>query len=187
MKRIVMMLAIMLAITGQMFAQDDWEAYTKAVQWDADHSRGAVLRFEGLRSHAGVLPQQYCVFPYSQATPLGYAMVISTIDESEMVLFTPDGNGIKALRVNKDVLPKEDVYWENITYLGRYCNHSEDITLKDRPLPVRELNLRQNSFEVVIEGDEEIPNIKAYNQMIFKPHQHGVRRQRHNPAANFPT
>ena len=110
MKRLFIVLASLLAFCGQMLAQDDWDAYTKAVQWYADHSRGAVLRFEGLRSHAGVLPQQYCVFPYSQAAPLGYAMAISTIDESEMVLFTPDGNGIKAQRVNKDVLPKEDVY-----------------------------------------------------------------------------
>lgn len=180
MKRIVMMLAIMLAVTYHGFAQDDWEAYTKAQQWYADRSRGVVLRFEGLRSHAGLLPQQYCIFPYKQAAPLGYAMVIATMDESEMVMFTPDGDGLKAQRVKKDVLPKGDVYWEHITYLGRNCIHATDITLKDRPLPVRSLNKRQNSFEVVIEGDEEIPNIKAYNQMIFKPHKNGVRLANQN-------
>ena len=175
-----MMFAMMLTVAGQMLAQDDWEAYTKAQQWYADRSRGVVLRFEGLRSHTGILPQQYCVIQYAQAAPLGYALVVSTIDESEMVLFTPDGNGIKAQRVNKDVLPKENVYWEHITYLGRYCTHATDITLKDRPLPVRSLSKSKNSFEVVIEGDEDIPGIKAYNQMIFKPHKNNVRLANQN-------
>lgn len=106
---------------------------------------------------------------------MGYAMVIANYDESELIMFTPDGNDIKAQRVNKDVLPKENVYWEHITYLGRNRTYSKDITLKERPLPVRSIDKRKNMFDVVIEGDETIPDIKTYSQMIFKPHKNSVR------------
>ena len=174
-KRLLTMMTMLMVVAVYVSAQDDWDAHNKAVQWYADRSNGVILRFEGLRSNTGILPQQYCVFSYAQAKPLGYAMVVSTSDESEMVMFTPDGDGIKAQSVNKDVLPKENLYWESITYLGRNCTYSTDITLKDRPLPVRTLSKSKNSFEVVIEDDEIIPNIKAYNQMIFKPHKNAVR------------
>jgi hypothetical protein len=69
----------------------------------------------------------------------------------------------------------DSVYWESISQLGQRKTHSKDITLRERPLPVRAMNKTKNIFSVVVEGEEKIADIGAYNQMIFKPHQNAVR------------
>lgn len=171
---------MMLAFVCHIYAQIDYDKQNQAQNWYADRCEGAILRFEGNRQDSGKLPQKFCIIPYQQASPLGFAMVIAPYDESELIMFTPNGNDLKAQRITKDVIPDE-TYWDTFSNLGRYRSKSSDITLRERPLPVRELNISGNSFVSVID-EERINDIKAYNQMMFKPHCNGVRlvKQDHN-------
>ena len=167
-------LIMLLAIACNMQAQQFYDEETKARNWYADVCENAINSFEEIHQHAYCHPQKYCIFPYQQATPLGYALVMATFDEQEFVLFVPEGKNLKAQHTTKDILPN-DIYWENISELGVFRTKSKDVTLKERPLPVRTPNKAKNIFGVVVEGEERIPDIKAYNQMIFKPHQNIVR------------
>ena len=170
---------MMMAFVCHIYAQSDYDKENQAQNWYANRCEGAILRFEGNRQNSGKLPQKYCVFPYQQASPLGYAMVIAPYDESELIMFTPNGNDLKAQRITKDIIP--ETYWNPLSDLGRYRSKNSDITLKERPLPVREMNKSGNAFVSVID-EERINDIKAYNQMMFKPHRNGVRlvKQDHN-------
>ena len=172
--RLFTSLAMLLTITCQIQAQDDYDRLVRAEVWYSDYCEDAVCIFDRMRPNAGKHPQKYCVFPKKEAEPLGYALVVSTTDESEMFMFTPNGTGIEAQRISKNILPK-DVYWNCISQLGRSISQNKDITLRERPLPVRTPNKKSNTFEVVVEDNEQIPDIKAYNQMIFKPHRNSVR------------
>lgn len=167
-------LVTMLAFTCQIQAQDDYERLSKAEEWYSDYCEEAVLGFESNRQSPMKHPQKYCVFAHQHAGSLGYALAVATNDESEIVMFTPSGNHLQAQRISKAILPKE-VYWNPISRLGHYLAHSKDITLKERPLPVRTPNKKANTFEVVVVDGEKIPDIKAYNQMMFKPHRNTVR------------
>ena len=177
--RYFMMLVLMLAFAGPLDAQDDFEESTKAEKWYANRCEKAILRFEGLCRNADHHAQKYCVFPCKDAAPLGYALAIASSDKSELFMFTPNGQDVKAQRIDGSIIPK-DVYWENISRLGRNRNSTSDITLRERPLPVRTPNKAQNVFVAVTDGDEPIDNIKSYNQMIFKPHRNGVRLSKQN-------
>ena len=165
----------MLTISADMVhAQDDYDLLIENEKWYADHCSSVIEHFESTRSNASKHPQKYCLLRTQQASPLDFAMVVSTTDKSEMVMLTPNGNTVKAKRVSKSMVP-DSVYWESISQLGQRKTHSKDITLRERPLPVRAMNKTKNIFSVVVEGEEKIADIGAYNQMIFKPHQNAVR------------
>lgn len=167
-------LVMFLTITSNTQAQQFFDEETKAQNWYADRCEGAILRFEGTRHDSGKLPQKFCIFPLQQAKPLGYAMVIAPYDESELIMFTPNGNDIKAQRITKDVIPQE-IYWTTISNLGRSRSYTIDITLRERPIAIRNVDKASNSFLAVVDGEDRITDIKAYNQMFFKPHRNGVR------------
>ena len=174
-KRLFTMLVILLAIASQIHAQEvDYDAIVNAEKWYSDLCEEAVLGFESTRQNANKHPQKYCVFPHQHAGSLGHALAIATTDESEIVIFTPNGNHLKAQRISKSILPKE-VYWNAISHLGRSIASSSDITLRERPIPVRSPDKKNNEFLAVVEDGEKIPDIKAYNQMMFKPHRNSVR------------
>ena len=166
---------MLLAVTGMAWAQDDidYEQQGRAETWYADRAESILTRFEGLRHDSGQLPQKYVAYPSQQAGSLGFALAVATWDEREIVTYLPDGNDVKAQVVKRSELPKE-LYWSPISNLGLRTTHSTDITLSERPLPVRSMNKTKNIFEVVIDHEEGL-NPNAYNMMIFKPHQNGVR------------
>ena len=166
---------IMLAVTGMAWAQDDidYEKMSEAENWYADRAESILTRFEGLRHNSGQLPQRYLVYPNQQAGSLGFAMAVATQDKREIIMFLPDGNDVKAQEVKLNDLP-EGMYWETISNLGLRKTQSKDITLSERPLPVRNMNKAKNIFDVVIDHEEGL-NPRLYNQMIFKPHQNSVR------------
>ena len=164
-----------MAFSCPIQAQDDYEERVNAENWYADRCENAVLRFEGLCRNADHHAQRYCVFPSSQAAPLGYALAIASNDKSEVFMFTPNGNDLKAERIDVSIIPEGDTYWDGISNLGNRRTQSKDITLRERPIPIRTLNKSKNSFVAVLDADEHIANIKAYNQMMFKPHKNGVR------------
>ena len=181
-KRFFSITMLFVATFGMAQAQDDidYDQQNKAMNWYADRAEIILLRFEGIRHDSGQLPQKYYVFPYKQAGSLGFAMAVSTMDERQIVMFTPRGNDVEGKSVKRSDLP-EDMYWNNIYELGLYTTHSTDITLSGRPLPVREMDKAKNTFEVVIDTEKGLTP-QAYNQMIFKPHKNGVKlaSQHHN-------
>lgn len=168
-------LMMMLAVTGMAWAQDDidYEQQGRAETWYADRAESILMRFEGLRHDSGQLPQKYVAYPSQQAGDLGFALAVATWDEREIIVYLPDGKNVKAQVAKRSDLPKE-LYWDQISNLGLRTTHSTDITLSERPLPVRSLNKAKNIFEVVIDHEEGL-NPNAYNMMIFKPHQNAVR------------
>ena len=172
--RLFTLLVLLLTTTCAIQAQDDYEKENKAENWYADRCEELVLRFEGLRHDASKHPQKYIIFPYAQAAPLGYAMLVTSTDNREMILYTPNGNGIKAQNADKSVLP-EETYWRSFKDLGLRRTASTDITLRERPLPVRQVNKAKNYFEVMLDREDAVKDGKAYNQMIFKPHRNSVR------------
>ncbi len=153
---------------------DDYEAQNKAVNWYADRCESIITRFEGLRYNSGELPQKYCVVPSADAGALKYALLVSTWDNRRMVMYTPDGQNVKAKVTDKSVVP-EDVYWEAIYRLLSHATHSTDITLSKRPMPVRHVDKEHNSFTAVVDYEDKVSNIRRYNQMMFKPHVNEVR------------
>ena len=173
--RFFTLVMMMLAVTGMAWAQDDidYEQQGRAEQWYADRAENILTRFEGLRHDSGQLPQKYVAYTSQQAGNLGFALAIATWDEREIISFLPNGNDVKAQVVKRSDLPT-DLYWSDITDLGLRTTASTDITLSERPLPVREMDKAKNLFEVVIDHEEGL-NPKLYNQMIFKPHINGVR------------
>ncbi len=173
-KQLFIMLVMLVAITNHIQAQDDYEAMVKAEKWYADRCEEAILGFESSRQSPSKHPQKYCVFPHQHAGSLGHALAISTTDESEMVMFIPNGSHIQGQRISKNILPQE-IFWNDISKLGLRISKSSDITLKERPIPVRTPNKKANEFLAVVEDGEKIPDIKAYNQMMFKPHKNSVR------------
>ncbi|MBO4850525.1 MAG: hypothetical protein J5529_06430 [Prevotella sp.] len=179
-KQIIITLTALLSITTALQAQDDYERETKANQWYADKCEAAIMHFENSFAGTTIHPQKYCLLPQQQASPLGYALLLSTMDEKSMVMLTPSGNNLKAQVVGKNVL-SEEIYWRDLNDLGRSKTPANDITLRERPLPVREASKNANIFKTVVEGPERIADIKAYNQMIFKPHKNSVRLTSQNP------
>ena len=173
--RFFTLMVMMLAVTSMAWAQDniDYEQMNKAENWYADRVEGILTRFEGLRNDSGQLPQKYAAYPSQQAGSLGFALAVATWDEREIITYLPNGNDVKAQVVKRSDLPDE-LYWDCISDLGLKITQSTDITLSERPMPVREVNMAKNSFLAVIDHDEGL-NPNLYNQMIFKPHQNGVR------------
>ena len=170
----VMLLALTVASPASaMTNDDDYEAQNVAIAWYANHCQSIITRFEGLRHDAGQLPQKYCVIPSSEAGAVKYALVVSTWDDSMKVMYTPQGNDVKA-KVFSGVVP-EDSYWESLPRLLTRATNSRDITLSKRPLPVRYVDKEHNSFSAVTDYSEKIANIRRYNQMMFKPHVNEVR------------
>ena len=181
-KRFLTITLLLVAFLGIAQAQDDFD-YDKqndATNWYADHAENILLRFEGIRHDSGQLPQKYYVFPCKEAGSLGFALAVSTWDERMIVMFTPRGNNVEGKIVKRSDLP-EEMYWSGIYHLGLYTTHSNDITLSQRPLPVRSVNKAKNTFQVVIDREDGILP-QSYNQMIFKPHKNGVKlaSQHHN-------
>ena len=172
--RFIAAVAMLTLSADMVHAQDDYDLLIENEKWYADHCSSVIEQFESTRSNASKHPQKYCLLRTQQASPLDFAMVVSTTDKSEMVMLTPNGNTVKAKRVSKSMVP-DSVYWESISQLGQRKAHSKDITLRERPLPVRAMNKAKNIFSVVVEAEEKIADIGAYNQMIFKPHQNAVR------------
>ena len=171
----VMVMAISSACTlSAKTTEDDYEKQEAATRWYADRCESIITRFEGLRHDAGELPQKYCVFSNAQAGQLQFALVVSTWDEREMVMFTPNGNDVTGKVVNKNMIPK-DTYWDGISNLLRHATPSLDITLTQRPLPIREPDKAHNMFTAVIDYEDRVSDVNSYNQMIFKPHQNTVR------------
>lgn len=178
MKRIIQSLSVtilLLTVTVIAHAQDDldYEKQEKAVNWYADRAESILTRFEGLRHNAGQLPQKYYAIPYKKAGNLGFALAVSTWDEQEIILFTPDGNNVSGREIAKNEMP-EVGYWESISNLGNHMTKSKDITLRERPLPVRSMEKAKNRFEVVIDTEEGL-DAGEYKQMIFKPHKNPAR------------
>ncbi len=155
--------------------EDDFDKQMEATTWYADRSDGIMIRYEGLRHDAGQLAQKYCVIPQSQAGTLGYGLVVSTWDQRMMVLFTPNGKDVQGKVVDKSILPKENVYWESMSNLLSHATPRTDITLSQRPLPIRQCDKGHNLFTAVTDYGERVSNPNEYNQMIFKPHQNAVR------------
>ena len=180
---VVMLLTMTMASPASaMTNDDDYEAQTVATSWYADRCQSIITRFEGLRNNAGQLPQKYCMMPSSEAGAVKYALVVSTWDESMKVMYTPQGNDVKA-KVFSGVVP-EDIYWESLPRLLSYATHSRDITLSKRPLPVRYVDKEHNSFSAVTDYSEKLSNIRRYNQMMFKPHVNEVRFVKQNRKVN---
>ena len=173
--RFLSVLAFLLAFASGIQAQDDNEKQDKAIKWYADRCEKALSLFESTRKNSHSIPQKYMIFKSDQASPLGFAMVIATRNESEIVMFTPNGNGLNAKCVNSSVLPTEDAYWFKIQDLGVYRTAETDITLRERPLAVREPHKASNTFVAVVYDGERIKDIRSYNTMIFKPHKNSVR------------
>ena len=165
----------LLTVTTLAHAQEDidYEQLEKATVWFADRAEGMLIRFNGLRSNIGELPQKYCAIPDKTAKSLGFALAVATWDEQRIILFEPDGNDVKGRVITRADIP-EQVYWESISKLGIHRTHRSDITLSERPLPVRKMNKAANKFEVVIDTEKDLPEA-GYNQMIFKPHNNAVR------------
>ncbi len=164
----------MFSCMGNIFAQTEYEDMVKAEHWYADRCEGAISKFESMKSNPGCHPQKYTLIKKGDAAPLGYAFVVSTTDEREMIMLTPDGNDVKAKSFSKKDLP-EEVYWQNLCRLGLSKTPAKDITLRERPLPVRNLSKAKNIFESVVDRSDNLGDMKAYNQMIFKPHKNAVR------------
>ena len=179
--RLLTVVTLLLGLACQAQTQQFYDEETKAQNWYADRCEIAISRFEAIRRDASLFPQKFCVIPNQQASPLGFALIVASYDERELIMFTPDGNNLKSQHVTKDIIPAE-VYWNGISDIGRSRTYSKDITLKERPLPVREVDKAKNTFLSVVEGTEKISDIKSYNQMMFKPHQNSVRlfKQNHN-------
>jgi len=166
---------MLLAFQGMACAQEDfdYEQQNKAITWYADRIDNILTRFEGLRHDSGQLPQKCYAFPSEGAGSLGFAFAVSTWDEKLVVVFTPEGNSVKGKVMSRDQLPKE-MYWNTISNMGVYATSSKDITLSQRPIPVRTFSKSKNSFVAVAETKEKI-NASEYTQMIFKPHKNAVR------------
>ncbi len=183
--RLLSVLVIMLAFAAVTQAQDIYEEQTKATNWYADRCETAISLFESTRKNSHSHPQKYSVFKSGQASPLGFAMVVAPRDESEIVMFTPDGNGLKAERVSSHVLPKEDFYWSDMHEIGAYRTPAKDITLRERPIAVRSANKSSNTFVAVTYDGERLKDIRSYNTMIFKPHQNSVRYVKEERDAKY--
>ena len=177
--RLTLFVFLLTASVSSLRAQDDYEVQSQNQTWYANRCEDAIHRFESMRQNAIKHPQKYCLIKNQQASPLDYALVISSFDETEMMLFTPDGNNLKTKRISKSIVP-DSIYWEDISELGLRRTHSTDITLKQRPLPVRGFSKAKNTFDVVVETQEKVNDIDAYNQMIFKPHQNAVKLSNRN-------
>ena len=170
---ILMSFAAVLTVSAQN-EEIDYEKMTEATRWYADRCESIITRFEGLRHDRGELAQKYCLIPSKEAGALQYALIISTWDNRKMIMFTPEGNDVKGKVVNKSILP-EEVYWDGVSDLLCYATSELDITLKKRPLPIRECDKAHNMFTTVIDYTDRVSNPNQYNQMIFKPHQNPVR------------
>ena len=165
------------ALTGTVQAQDQsyYDNMVKDQQWYADRCEKAILRYEGQRRHAGLLPQKYCIMPTKEASPLNFALVISNYDNTEAFMFTPNGDDVKAQKFNANTIA-DSIFWEDISELGRYRTQEKDLTLREIPMPVRQMDKAKNTFKVVREMDDKpIKNINNYRQMMFKPHKNAVR------------
>ena len=173
-KQLFTLLTVLLTAAVSLHAQDDPVEENKAENWYADRCEAAITFFESANASTGKHPQKYCIIPSQQAAPLNYALIVASYDERALMMLTPSGTNLKSKVVDKTVLP-EETYWRNISNFGSYRTHSSDITLCERPLPVRSPSKSNNTFEVVVEGPERIADIKTYNQMIFKPHKNSVR------------
>ncbi len=179
MRKLLTILTFMIA--GSISANvcntnDEYDDLAASTSWYADHSEEIILRFEGLRHNSGELPQKYAVFPYAQASYPNHALVVSTWDESLMIMYTPNGNHVSGKIVTSSAIP-EDTYWTRICDLLSNATASRDITLKQRPLPIRSCDQAHNQFIAVIDHSDAaaIKDINSYNQMIFKPHHNAVR------------
>lgn len=173
-KRFITILLMVLACTATAWAQeDDDKLEEKARNWYADRIEGILLKFEGNRRDASILPQKYCLYKSDKAGSLGYAIAVMPYDMEEIFEFTPEGNNVVCAAVDGATLPKEP-YWNEISDLGMYRTPKLDITLSERPMPVRQLSKAKNTFKVVIENNSKVEPTE-YGQMIFKPHQNAVR------------
>ena len=166
----MMMLAFICCAYAQETGQEQED---KALNWYADHAEGVITRFEGLRHDKSQLPQKFTVFPDNRAGKVGSALAVSTWNEQLIILYLPDGNSLKTSIIKKNDLP-EEIFWHNIDDLGLYITPSSDITLSERPMPVRSVDKAKNVFKVNIDYEDGL-NPKDYKQMIFKIHQNGVR------------
>jgi len=184
MKRLItltatLLLTLMAAPTLSAQSKDYYEEMIKATTWYADRCESIITRFEGLRHDSGQLLQKYCMYlkddvSEDNATADNFALVLSTWDERMMVMFTPDGNDVSGKVITKDKLTK-DYTWDGISNLLKYATSKNDITLKERPLPVRHVDQKRNSYVAVVDLPEKITDISLYNQMIFKPHKNAVK------------
>lgn len=165
---------MLTAVASTAYAQDYYEQMEKSRRWYADRCEEAITRFEGLRANTSIHPEKYCILPSKEAAPQSFALVIATHDEREKIIYTPDGNRLKAKEAKGLVVP-DTIYWETINELGRYVTPEKDITLSNPPLPVRTMSKEKNTFVVVKEYDEKVSNLQAYTQMFFKPHKNAVR------------
>lgn len=171
---IALMMATLPCLASVTNTEDEFDDEMAATQWYADRCQSIITRFEGLRHDSGQLAQKYCVIPYADAAYHHCALIVATWDERFMVMFTPKGNDVTGKTVGKDILP-DPHYWTGISHLLSNATPSTDITLSQRPLPVRDADQTRNQFSVVIDTSDKIPDIERYNQMIFKPHQNPVR------------
>ena len=149
------------------------DPYEQCSEWYANHCEEALLRFEGIRHDGTKQPARYCLMPTAEAAPLDYALVIASADDSEVVMFTPNGNALSGRPVQRSLVG-DSIYWEGISHLGRTRTPALDITLREHPIPVRTYSKSSNTFHAVMEASEGIGDIRAYTQMIFKPHHNAV-------------
>lgn len=155
-------------------AQDGSDKETEALNWFADHIENSLTRFSGLRHDSSVLPQKYVIVPLNKGVSNEFGMALATWDESFTILFTRNGNDVKSKIVTKEQLPG-DIYWQPISFIGVYKSQGNDITLSQRPIPVRTTDKNKNRFVAVVEYEEKINGINDYNTMIFKPHANDVK------------
>lgn len=168
------MTAGVTAVASTNGTDDEYDDLNNATNWYADRCESIIQLFEEMRQDDRELAQKFCVFPYAQAAYPNHALVVSTWDNRRMIMYTPNGNNLTAKVVNSDVIP-ENSYWAALSNLGLYATHQNDITLCQRPLPVRTFTLADNVFNAVIDTSDKIEDYNNYNQMIFKPHQNAVR------------
>lgn len=174
--RLLFATILCVAYTCAVCAQNDEIDYEKQgiiTTWYADHAESILTRFEGLRHDSGQLPQKCSVFCYPSGQTDDFAFAVSTWDERFVVLYLPNGRDVTAKVVRRNELPN-DIYWSSISNLGTHATKSDDITLRERPLPVRNFEKARNVFNVIVEHEDGL-KASAYNQMIFKPHQNAVR------------
>ncbi len=170
---VLMMMATATSASATI-TENEIDTLELAQTWYADRVEGIINRFEGLRHHTGELLQTYTIFPYAQATYPYHALVASTWDHRMMVMFTPDGNDIVGKVVTKQDLPK-DIYFSSFTDLLQSATSSNDITLSQRPLPVRECDKKNNRFYAVVETQDKVNDAHRYTEMMFKPHRNAVK------------
>ena len=164
----ILALATILAVAATRAQGVD--PYETAHRWYSDHAEAAIQKFQDLRPSETVHPQKYTLVPSHRSSLVGHDLLISTWDESFMTLISPSGdNDVEGKVSTMSKLP-DDCFWAEIDQLSSYLTPNLDITCIQRPLPVREVNLKSNKFVVVVEKDNPVEVINDYTKMVFKPH-----------------